>query len=75
MNIKLFKKSLGKIFYFIVLCFVSPVIIMQAFKNNENVLFFPVLLLGIFLSSIAVYMGFIGINLMVKSMIGKIKKD
>ena len=48
---------------------------MQAFKNNENVLFFPVLLFGIFLSSIAVYMGFIGINLMVKSMIGKIKKD
>tara|TARA_A200000113_G_C8854717_1_gene351433 strand:- start:1042 stop:1269 length:228 start_codon:yes stop_codon:yes gene_type:complete len=75
MNIKLFKKSLGKIFYFIVLCFVSPVIIMQAFKNNENVLFFPVLLFGIFLSSIAVYIGFIGINLMVKSMIGKIKKD
>ena len=75
MNIKLFKKSLGKIFYFIVLCFVSPVIIMQAFKNNENVLFFPVLLFGIFLASIAVYMGFIGINLMVKSMIGKIKKD
>ena len=75
MNIILFKKSLGKIFYFIVLCFVSPVIIMQAFKNNENVLFFPVLLFGIFLASIAVYMGFIGINLMVKSMIGKIKKD
>jgi len=75
MNITLFKKSLGKIFYFIVLCIVSPVIIMQAFKNNENILFFPVLLFGIFLATIAVYMGFIGINLMVKSMIGKIKKD
>ena len=75
MNNNLFKKSLRKIFYFIVLCFVSPIVIMQAFKNQENILFFPVLLLGVFLSSIAVAMGFIGINQLVKSLIGKIKKD
>lgn len=75
MNISLFKKSLRKIFYFIILCFVSPIVIMQAFKNQENILFFPVLLLGVFLSSIAVAMGFIGINQLVKSLIGKIKKD
>ena len=75
MNIKLFKKSLRKILYFIILCFVSPVIIMQAFKNKENVLFFPVLLFVIFLSSVAVIMGFIGVNQLVKSLIGKIKKD
>ena len=75
MNNTLFKKSLRKIFYFIVLCFVSPIVIMQAFKNQENILFFPVLLIGVFLSSIAVAMGFIGINQLVKSLIGKIKKD
>jgi len=75
MNNTLFKKSIRKIFYFIILCFVSPIVIMQAFKNQENILFFPVLLLGVFLSSIAVAMGFIGINQLVKSLIGKIKKD
>ena len=75
MNNTLFKKSLKKIFYFIILCFVSPIVIMQAFKNQENILFFPVLLLGVFLSSIAVAMGLIGINQLVKSLIGKIKKD
>ena len=75
MNITLFKKSLRKVFYFITLCFVSPIILMQAFKNKENVLFFPVLLFGIFLSSIAVAIGFIGINGLVKSLIGKVKKD
>ena len=75
MNTTLFKKSLRKIFYFIILCFVSPIVIMQAFKNQENILFFPVLLLGVFLSSIAVAMGLIGINQLVKSLIGKIKKD
>ena len=75
MNIKLFKKSLRKILYFIILCFVSPVIIMQAFKNKENVLFFPVLLFGILLSSIAVGIGLIGINQLVKSLIGKLNKD
>ena len=48
---------------------------MQAFKNKENVLFFPVLLFGIFLSSIAIALGFIGINELVKSLIGKVKKD
>ena len=74
MNINLFKKSLRKIIYFIILCFVSPVIIMQAFKNKENVLFFPVLLFGVFLASIGVAIGFIGINQLVKSLIGKIKK-
>ena len=75
MNIILFKRSLRKIFYFVILCFISPVIIMQAFKNKENILFFPVLLFGIFLSSVAVIMGFIGVNQLVKSLIGKIKKD
>tara|TARA_X000000368_G_C22965746_1_gene683078 strand:+ start:586 stop:813 length:228 start_codon:yes stop_codon:yes gene_type:complete len=75
MNTILFKKSLRKILYFIILCFVSPVIIMQAFKNKENILFFPVLLFGIFLSSIALLIGFMGINQLVKSMIGKTKKD
>tara|TARA_B100000965_G_scaffold340668_1_gene309072 strand:+ start:125 stop:352 length:228 start_codon:yes stop_codon:yes gene_type:complete len=75
MNTIIFKKSLRKIFYFIILCFVSPVIIMQAFKNKENILFFPVLLFGIFLSSIAILIGFMGINQLVKSMIGKTKKD
>ena len=75
MSIILFKKSLSKVFYFITLCFVSPIILMQAFKNKENVLFFPVLLFGIFLSSIAVAIGFIGINGLVKSLIGKVKKD
>ena len=75
MNNTLFKKSLRKIFYFIILCFVSPIVIMQAFKNQENILFFPVLLLGVFLSSVAVAMGYIGINQLVKSLIGKIKKD
>ncbi|MFL2590924.1 MAG: DUF6095 family protein [Flavobacteriaceae bacterium] len=75
MNITLFKKSLRKIFYFIILCFFSPIIIMQAFKNKENVLFFPVLLFGVFLSSTAVAIGYIGINELVKSLIGKVKKD
>ena len=75
MNITLFKKSLRKIFYFIILCLISPIILMQAFKNKENVLFFPVLLFGIFLSSIAIALGFIGINELVKSLIGKVKKD
>lgn len=75
MNTNLFKNSLRKIFYFMILCFVSPVIIMQAFKNQENVLFFPVLLFGIFLSSTAIIIGFMGINQLVKSLFGKIKKD
>ena len=75
MNITLFKKSLRKIFCFIILCFFSPIILMQAFKNKENVLFFPVLLFGVFLSSTAVVIGYIGINELVKSLIGKIKKD
>ena len=48
---------------------------MQAFKNKENVLFLPVLLFGIFLSSTAVIIGCIGINGLVKSLIGKVKKD
>ena len=75
MNTNLFKKSLRKIFYFMILCFVSPVIIMQAFNNQENVLFFPVLLFGILLSSTAIIIGFMGINQLVKSLFGKIKKD
>jgi len=75
MNITLFKKSLRKIFCFIILCFFSPIIIMQAFKNMGNVLFFPVLLFGVFLSSTALVIGYIGINELVKSLIGKIKKD
>ena len=54
----------------VVLMFTAPLILWQAFKNQEHFLFWPVCILGIILASYAIFMGFKGIKTIVNSVFG-----
>lgn len=54
--------------------FIAPTILYQAFKNQDNILFWPVLVLGILLAIYAIYLGFKSVNLVMEAVFGKKKK-
>ena len=61
--------------YFLILCFVGPFVVHQAFQNKTHPLYLPVLLVGIVLLSLAFYYGFTGIRTLIDALLGKKKKD
>ena len=73
MNAKKLKKGLFKMATFIVLCFVAPVIVYQAFKNQNHPLFWIVLLIGISLSITAIGYGFWAIKILLNGLLGEKK--
>jgi len=60
----------------IVLMFTAPLILWQAFKNQEHFMFWPVCILGLVLACYAVYMGFKGISTIINAIFGeKVKSN
>ncbi|MFS4468118.1 DUF6095 family protein [Maribacter sp. 2210JD10-5] len=55
----------------VILMFTAPVVIWQAFKNQQHPLYWPVLIVGIILAIAAVAMGFKGIKTVVDAIFGK----
>jgi hypothetical protein len=57
--------------YTIALMFTAPVVIYQAFRNQEHPWYLPVLILGGILAIGAIAMGFYGIKTIVDALFGK----
>ena len=74
MNKPLLQSGLKKMSLFLVCCFIGPVIVHQAFKNQNHPLYFPVLILGFFFLIIALYYGFSGIKSLVNAILGEQKR-
>lgn len=74
MNKPLLQSGLKKMSLFLVCCFTGPVIVHQAFKNQDHPLYFPVLILGFFFLIIALYYGFSGIKSLVNAILGEQKR-
>jgi hypothetical protein len=74
MNKLLLQKGLKKMTIVLLCCFTGPVVVHQAFKNQEHPLYFPVLIIGIIVLFIAVYNGFKGIKDLVNALLGERKK-
>lgn len=70
MNSKKLKKGLIKMVTFIVLCFIAPVIVYQAFKNQEHPFYWPVLVLGIGFCVTAIIYGFWAIKTLLNALLG-----
>ena len=70
MNAKILKKGLLKMGTFIVLCFVAPVIVYQAFKNQGHPFYLPVLAFGIGLCITAIIYGFWAIKILLIGILG-----
>jgi predicted MFS family arabinose efflux permease len=68
-NIKKLKKGLLKIGTFIVLCFIAPVIVYQAFKNQDHPYYWFVLAIGIGLCITAIVYGFWAIKILLNGLL------
>lgn len=75
MDIIALQQGLKRIFYSILSAFIGPVIIMQAFQNEEHPFYWPVLIVGLLFFCIAIGMGFWGIRTIVTALLGKKQKD
>ncbi len=73
MNSRKIKKGILKMGIFIVLSFFSPVVIYQAFKNEEHPFFWIVLIIGIILCITAIIYGFWGIKVLINGLLGQKK--
>ncbi len=73
MNKPLLFKGLKKMSLFLLCCFIGPVVVHQAFKNQEHHLYMPVLILGILFLMTAFYYGFTGIRTLVSALLGERK--
>ena len=67
-------KGIKYLGYTVLLMFLAPIILYQAFKNQENTLFIPVLIVGGLLAIGAILLAFKGVNTIMKSMFGDKKK-
>jgi hypothetical protein len=74
MNKKEVIKGFKKVFWGIGICFVAPVIIMQAFKNQDHPMYWPVLIIGLILLFLAIGSGFIGVSTLVGGLFDEKKK-
>ena len=74
MNRPLLQSGLKKMSLFLICCFIGPVIVHQAFKNQNHPLYFPVLILGFLFLIIALYYGFSGIKSLVNAILGEQKR-
>ncbi|MFT6795750.1 MAG: hypothetical protein ACJART_000888 [Maribacter sp.] len=68
-------KGVKRLAYTVMLMFLAPIVIWQAFKNEEHPLYWPVLIVGIILAITAIGMGFKGISTIMESLFGKKKKS
>ncbi|MDA0201714.1 MAG: DUF6095 family protein [Bacteroidetes bacterium] len=73
MNKPFLKKGLKKMSWFLLCCFIGPVIVHQAFKNQDHPFFIPVLILGMLFLILAFYLGFSGIKTLVNALLGQRK--
>jgi len=74
MNKILLQKGLKLMSYFILLCFLGPFVVHQAFQNKTHSLYYPVLTIGLLLLGFAFYFGFKGIRTLVDALLGEKRK-
>ena len=68
------QKGLKLMSYFLVICFVGPFMVHQAFQNKSHPLYYLVLTIGLLLLGLAFYFGFKGIRTLVNALLGEKKK-
>ena len=61
-------KGVKNLIYTVGLMFLAPVVLYQAFKNQEHPMFLPVLILGVILAIAAIGMGFYSIKIMMQAL-------
>lgn len=74
-NKEMMLNGIKKLAITILLMFLAPIVIWQAFKNEEHPFYWPVLIIGLILAFFAIFMGFRGIQTIVNALFGGKKKS
>ncbi len=74
-NKDLLIKGVKHFAYTFVLMFTAPLVLWQAFKNQEHAFYIPVLIVGIILAIAAIAMGFYSIQLIMNALFNTSKKE
>ena len=72
---ELLVKGLKSFGYTVAAMFLGPFLLYEAFKNQENPLFIPVLVLGILFAGLAIYLGFRSVSIVMDAVFGKKEKN
>ncbi len=64
-------KALQSFGYTVILLFLGPFLLYQAFRNEDHPFFIPVLVLGLLVACGAVYLGFRSVMLTINAVFGK----
>ncbi len=71
----LLAKGLKFLGYTIFTMFLAPVVLFQAFKNQDHAFYIPVLIVGLLLAITAIGLGFYSIKVFLDALFGKKTKD
>ena len=61
-------KGVKSLLYTVALMFLAPLVLYQAFKNQEHPLYIPVLILGLILAVVAIWKGFSSIKILIQAL-------
>ena len=67
-NKQLLMKGVKNLVYTVGFMFIAPVVLYQAFKNQEHPLYIPVLILGLILAIAAIWKGFYSIKVLIQAL-------
>lgn len=67
-NRKILAKGIKYLSGCLPLLFIGPIVINSSFKNEESPLFLYILILGILICGFAIFLGFKGLNTIMKSL-------
>ncbi len=74
-NKDLLIKGVKHFAYTFVLMFTAPLVLWQAFKNQEHAFYIPVLIVGVILAIAAIAMGFYSVQLIMNALFNSSKKE
>ena len=70
-NKDLLLKGIKFLFITVFTMFLAPVVLFQAFKNQDHPFYLPVLILGLILATLAIGLGFYSIRIFINALFGK----
>lgn len=73
-NKDLLIKGVKHFAYTFALMFAAPLVLWQAFKNQEHAFYIPVLIVGVILAIAAIAMGFYSVHLIMNALFNSSKK-
>lgn len=73
-NKDLLLKGIKYLVFTVFMMFLAPVVLFQAFKNQDHPFYIPVLIIGLILAILAISLGFYSVRIFIVALFGKKEK-